>query len=130
MSRLCYNPTVYITVRPCFVRHNLQQYCRRFHSSSCIRDPGLWVDQSATFSHSLQYTPYLSAFIKIAQLFVIQRAVPAVDRGEVPHIADMLNVMQERFMVYGMHSPVNWTQKLRSFGKQINEINTSLGYIS
>lgn len=33
-------------------------------------------------------------------------------------------------MVYGTHSPVNWVQKLHSFGKQINEITTSLGYIS
>jgi hypothetical protein len=95
-----------------------------------IRDPGLSDDQNATFSNSLHYTPYLSAFIKIAQLLVIQRAVVAVDRSEVPHVADMLNVMQERFMVYGTHSPVNWAQKLRSFGKQINEITTSLGYIS
>lgn len=54
----------------------------------------------------------------------------AVDRDEVPHIADILNVMQERFMMYGTHSPINWAQKLRSFGKQINEITTSLGYIS
>jgi hypothetical protein len=95
-----------------------------------IRDPVLSVDQNAIFSDSLHYTPYLSAFIKIAQLLVIQRAVLAVDRGEVPHVADMLNAMQERFMVYGTHSPVNWAQKLRSFGKQINEITTSLGYIS
>lgn len=72
-----------------------------------IRDPGLSADQNATFSDSLHYTPYLSAFIKIAQLLVIQRAVLAVDRGEVPHVADMLNVMQERFMVYSTHSPIN-----------------------
>jgi hypothetical protein len=33
-------------------------------------------------------------------------------------------------MVYGTHSPVNWIQKLYSFGKQINKITISLGYIS
>lgn len=33
-------------------------------------------------------------------------------------------------MVYGIHSPVNWAQNLRSYGKQINGIATSLGYIS
>jgi hypothetical protein len=38
--------------------------------------------------------------------------------------------MQERFMVYGTHSSVNWAQRLRSFEKQINEITTSLGYLS
>jgi hypothetical protein len=92
-----------------------------------IRDPVL---SNATFCDSLYYTPYLSAFIKIAQLLVIQRAVLAVDRGEVPYIADILNVMQERFIVYGTYSPINWAQKLRSFRKQINEITTSLGYIS
>jgi len=58
-----------------------------------IRDPGLSVNQSVTFSDSLHYTPYLSAFIKIAQLLVIQRAVLAVDRGEVPYVADILNVI-------------------------------------
>jgi hypothetical protein len=95
-----------------------------------IRDPMSSKDQGATFCDSLRYTPYLSAFIKISQLLVIQRAVVAADRGEVPHVADMLNVLQERFMVYGSHSPVNWAQKLRSYGKQINQVTTSLGYIS
>ena len=33
-------------------------------------------------------------------------------------------------MVYGTHFPINWARKLRSFRKQINEITTSLGYIS
>ncbi|TEY20812.1 hypothetical protein BOTCAL_1739g00010 [Botryotinia calthae] len=94
-----------------------------------IRDPGLSNDQNAIFSDSLHYTPYLSVFIKIAQLLVIQKAVISVDRGEVSYIADILNVMQERFMVYGTHSPMNWAQKLCSFGKQINEVTTSLGYI-
>lgn len=72
-----------------------------------IRDPRSVIDQNATFSGSLHYTPHLSAFIKMAQLLVIQRAVLAVDRGEVLHVADMLNAMQERFMVYGTHSPLN-----------------------
>jgi hypothetical protein len=82
-----------------------------------IRDPGLSAGQSAIFSDSLQYTPYLSAFIKIAQLLVIQWAMLAVDRGEIPHIANIFNVIQERFMVYGIYSFINWAQKLRSFGK-------------
>jgi hypothetical protein len=73
-----------------------------------IREPGLPGDQNATFSDSLHYTPYLSAFIKIAQLLVIQRAVLVVDRGEVLYIADILNIIQERFIVYGTHSPINW----------------------
>ncbi|KFY31505.1 hypothetical protein V493_01047, partial [Pseudogymnoascus sp. VKM F-4281 (FW-2241)] len=101
-----------------------------FMAALSIRDPRSSVNQSATFSDSLHYTPYLSAFIKIAQLLVIQQAVLAVDRGEVPHVADILNVMQERFMVYSTHSPMNWAQKLRSFGKQINEVTTSVGHIS
>jgi hypothetical protein len=33
--------------------------------------------------------------------------VLAVDCGEVPHVANILNIMQERFIVYGTHSPVN-----------------------
>lgn len=53
------------------------------------------MEQNITFSDSLHYTPYLSTFIKIAQVLVIQRAVLAVDRGEVPHVADVLGVLQK-----------------------------------
>jgi hypothetical protein len=72
-----------------------------------IQAPGLAEDQGFTFRDSIHHTPQLSAFIKIAQLLVIQRAVLAVDWGEVPHLADILNILQERFMIYGTHSPVN-----------------------
>ncbi|KAG9239902.1 hypothetical protein BJ878DRAFT_6341 [Calycina marina] len=65
-----------------------------------IHAPASAGGQDVTFHDSLHYTPYLSAIIKIAQILVIQRAVLAVDQGEVPHLADMLNALRERFMVY------------------------------
>jgi hypothetical protein len=41
----------------------------------------------------------------------------------------MLEVMQDRFIVYGSRSPINWVQKLRVYGKKIRDSTTSLGYI-
>ncbi len=82
------------------------------------------------FHHAGTYTPNLSAFIKLAQLLVIQRSVLAVEWGETLYTANMLKVLQERFIVYGQRSPVNWAQKSRSIGKRIMQISTVIGYIS
>jgi len=82
------------------------------------------------FHYASTYTPNLSAFIKLAHLLVIQRSVLAVEWGETLYTADMLKVLQERFIVYGQYSPVNRAQKLRSIGKGIVQISTTIGYIS
>jgi len=37
--------------------------------------------------------------------------------------------MHDRFMVYGSRSPINWIQKLRTYGKKIRDTTTSLGYL-
>ena len=37
--------------------------------------------------------------------------------------------MQDRFMVYGTRSPINWVQKLCTYGKKIQDTTTSLGHI-
>jgi hypothetical protein len=37
--------------------------------------------------------------------------------------------MQDRFMAYGTRSPMNWAQKLRAYGKSIQDTTTSLGRI-
>lgn len=42
-----------------------------------------------------RYTPNLSAFVKIAQMLVLQEAVRASERGEVDHPADLLDPMRE-----------------------------------
>jgi hypothetical protein len=89
----------------------------------------LGIRNDGCFSEATNYTSHLSAFIKIAQLLVIQRSVLAVELDEVDHAADILDVMQDRFMVYGTRSPMNWAQKLRTYGKKIQDTTTSLGHI-
>jgi hypothetical protein len=89
----------------------------------------LGIRKDGCFSEAVNYTTHLSAFIKIAQLLVVQRSVLAVELDEVDHVADILDVMQDRFMVYGTRSPMNWAQKLRTYGKKIQDTTTSLGHI-
>jgi hypothetical protein len=62
-------------------------------------------------------------------MLVLQRAVAAADGGETEYPAQMIEAMQDRFMVYGSRSPINWAQKLRVYGKKIRDSTTSLGYI-
>src|SRR5438045_878406 len=81
------------------------------------------------FQEAIPYTPHLSAVVKIAQLLVLQRAVVAAETGETEYPADMLEVLHDRFMVYGSRSPINWVQKLRVYGKKIRDSTTSLGYM-
>jgi hypothetical protein len=81
------------------------------------------------FQEATAYTPHLSALIKISQLLVLQRAVVAAEGGETEYPAQMIEVMQDRFMVYGSRSPIDWAQKLRVYGKKIRDSTTSLGYI-
>jgi hypothetical protein len=81
------------------------------------------------FQEATTYTPHLSALIKIAQMLVLQRAVAAADGSETEYPAQMIEAMQDRFMVYGSRSPINWAQKLRVYGKKIRDSTTSLGYI-
>jgi len=68
----------------------------------------LKIRKDGCFSEATNYTSHLFAFIKIAQLLIIQRSVLAVKLDEVDHATDILNVMQDRFMVYGTRSPMNW----------------------
>jgi hypothetical protein len=82
-----------------------------------------------SFRQPEAYTGYLSGFIKIAQLLVIQRSVVAVKQGEAVYPGDILDEMQLRFMVYGTRSPMNWAQKLWGYGKRIRETSTCLGHM-
>lgn len=89
----------------------------------------LGIRKDGCFSEATNYTLHLSAFIKIAQLLVIQRSILAVELDEVNHAADILDIIQDRFIVYGTRSPMNWAQKLRTYGKKIQDTTTSLEYI-
>lgn len=37
--------------------------------------------------------------------------------------------MQDRFMVFGSSSPVEWALKLRAYGRKVQENTTAFGYI-
>jgi hypothetical protein len=52
-----------------------------------------------------------------------------VERDEADYPAQALEEMQNRFMVYGTRSPICWVQKLRAYGKAIQDTTTSLGRI-
>lgn len=65
----------------------------------------------------------------MVQLLVLRQAVAAREAGECNHPAQALEEMQERFMVYGTRSPMNWIQKLRTYGKRITDTTTGLGHI-
>ena len=81
------------------------------------------------FQDAPTFTPHLSAIVKIAQLLVLQQAVVAAEAGETEYPAEMIDVMHNRFMVYGSRSPINWIQKLRTYRKKIRDTTTSLGYL-
>jgi hypothetical protein len=75
------------------------------------------------------FTPTLSAFIKVAQMLVIQRSVQAAEDGEIEYPGDLLDEMRDRFLLHGTHSPFNWALRLRAYGKKVRNSTTSLGYI-
>lgn len=75
------------------------------------------------------FTTYLSAFVKISQMLVIQMSVMMAEDGLIEHPADVLDEMRERFLIHGSRSPFNWVLRLRAYGKKIRNSSTSLGYI-
>ncbi|CAN9210663.1 hypothetical protein AA0121_g11547 [Alternaria tenuissima] len=75
------------------------------------------------------FTSYLSAFVKISQMLVIQMSVLMAEEGQIEHPSDVLDEMRERFMIHGSRSPFNWVLRLRAYGKKIRNSSTSLGYI-
>jgi hypothetical protein len=81
------------------------------------------------FYEATSYTPHLSALVKMAQLLVLRQAIATKEAGECQHPAQALEEMQERFMVYNTRSPMNWIQKLRTYGKKICNTTTGLGHI-
>jgi hypothetical protein len=78
---------------------------------------------------ALSFTLYLSAFVKISQMLVIQMSVMMAEEGQIEHLLDVLDEMRERFMIYGSRSPFNWVLRLRAYSKKIRNSSTSLGYI-
>jgi hypothetical protein len=90
----------------------------------------LGIDEANGVFHEAQnFTPKLSGFIKITQLLVLQSAVYAAEDGLANNPLDALDKMHETFMMLDTSTPFAWILSLRSFGKQIRDSTTSLGYI-
>lgn len=75
------------------------------------------------------YTPKLSGFIKLAQLLVIQHAVIKHRAGRVIFPNELVAELQDRFMVFGSDTPMNWILNLRAYGKKERDNTTTTGHI-
>jgi hypothetical protein len=90
----------------------------------------LGIDEvKGVLREAYHYTPFISSFIKISQLLVIQYAVDGAEAGAVPDPADLLDELRDRFMIHGTRSPFNWACRLRMYGKKVRDSTTCLGYI-
>jgi hypothetical protein len=90
----------------------------------------LGIDEAnGTLYEAPNYTPKLSAFIKIAQLLVLQKAVMMAEDGLAQDPLDPLDEMRERLMTLNNTTPFTWALHMRSYGKQIRDSTTSLGYM-
>jgi hypothetical protein len=56
--------------------------------------------------------------------------VLAVEKEEADHPLDILDVMQERFMVFESRSPTSWAFKLRAYGEKVCNTTTAFGFIA
>ncbi|RKK92069.1 hypothetical protein BFJ68_g16007, partial [Fusarium oxysporum] len=65
-------------------------------------------------SEAAEFTPKLSALIKIGQLLIAERALLAVELDEADFPASALEEMQDRFMTKDARSPISWSLKLRA----------------
>jgi hypothetical protein len=67
----------------------------------------LGINPKSSYHEATIYTPSFSAFVKLSQLLVVQRVVLAVDENEVDYASEILDIIQDRFMVYGTRSLIN-----------------------
>lgn len=81
------------------------------------------------FKQPSDYTPLLSGLIKIGQMLVMQRAVVAVEDGDIGHSSDMLDKMHERLITGESRLPLECAIWLRAYGKKIKNTTTSSGHI-
>jgi hypothetical protein len=75
------------------------------------------------------YTSKLSALVKLAQLLVVQHAVLEHRAKRVVFPNEMVAELQDRFMVYGSDTPINWILNLRAYGKKERDNTTTASHI-
>ena len=81
------------------------------------------------FDDAVIYTPKLSGLVKLAQLLVVQHAVVEKKAGRTQFPNELVSELQDRFMVYGSNSPINWILNLRAYGAKLRDNSTSFGFI-
>lgn len=81
------------------------------------------------FDDAVLYTTKLSAIVKLAQLLVVQYAVVESKAGRTQFPNELVSELQDRFMVYGSNSPINWILNLRAYGTKLRDNTTSSGFI-
>ncbi|KAF1969653.1 hypothetical protein BU23DRAFT_652385 [Bimuria novae-zelandiae CBS 107.79] len=61
----------------------------------------LGIDEkpSGVFRSTLNYSPDLSKFIKMAQMLVVQRAITRVENGKAEHLSNLLDETRMRFII-------------------------------
>ncbi|KNB16920.1 hypothetical protein FOXG_14929 [Fusarium oxysporum f. sp. lycopersici 4287] len=93
-----------------------------------IRQDAAYTNAQKLFE-AAEFTPKLSALIKMGQLLVAERALLAVEFDEADVPTHALEEMQDRFMTKDSRSPISWSLKLRAYGKTVKDNTTSLGHI-
>jgi hypothetical protein len=82
------------------------------------------------FDDAALYTPKLSGLVKLAQLLVVQHAVFEFKAGRAQYPNELVGELQDRFMVFGSESPMNWVLNLRAYGAKARDTTTSTGFVN
>ena len=81
------------------------------------------------FEEAVTATSELSGLVKMAQLLVLRSAVHEHHAGQAEFPSDKVAELQDRFMVFGSNSPINWILNLRAYGAVIRNNTTAAGWI-
>lgn len=85
--------------------------------------------ENTGFEEAVTATSDLSALVKIAQLLVLHFAIYEHQAGRADFPSDKVAELQDRFMVFGSSSPINWILNLRAYGAVIRNNTTAAGWI-
>lgn len=84
----------------------------------------------ASFHTAENYTPQLSAIVKMVQLLTIEYSVWTQATGKVEHAADTLQLVRSSCLLRTSHTPFAWVLSLRMWGRRIRNNMTAAGYLS
>ncbi|KAH0558841.1 hypothetical protein GP486_004520 [Trichoglossum hirsutum] len=84
------------------------------------------------FKDSIQYTPILSGFIKIAQMLTLQYCFrrEEEENDEVESCRELLEQLHLRFLTVSTATPMDWALRLRLYGRGISRRMTMAGCIN